>query len=232
MNFLVVIYHETEAHFNMMVNTLKSFPEGSEITAVVNKRLEGAQYPEGINYIENDINCLGRAWNIGIREIFKTQNIAFVSNLDIVAPEPGALVFIQHALEQDPSIGVVGATPHRFGENKPISVEPRLLNHGDGSFSFFAIHKDAFEKVGGFSEEYLPCYFEDNDMLERLKKFRFKPMQFANITYHHVTQGTVKHGTDSKTQYPEYMQRNLEKFKEMWGFVPPHLPQDINFLTK
>lgn len=222
---LTVIYHETEDHYRMAINAWKAFPIQCEITAVINKKFEGVEYPDNIHYIENDENCLSKAWNIGLKHIFQKHDIAFVSGLDSQSPTYLELMQMVESLEGKPKPGLVSATADGVKEY-PVGVP---VQHGDGSFSFFAIAKEAFEKVGNFDENFKPAYFEDNDYLERLWQSEYLPLRLP-IRYFHVFQGTMKFGKESRTNYPVYMQKNLDYFKSKWHKVPNHLPDDIKFI--
>ena len=222
---LAVVYHETEEHYKMALKSWAAFPQDVEIVAVNNKNYQAALYPATLNWIENDENCLAKAWNIGLKKIFETYEFALVSGLDSLAPDSDAIEFLIDTLKYNPDYGIVSASPSPLHINDFI----KDIKHGDGSFSFFVISKEAFENVGGFDERFKPAYFEDNDYLERLWKAGYKPKQ-SPISYYHVTQGTVKYGKDITKKYPEFMQRNLELFKSIYGKVPEHLPEDIKFI--
>lgn len=223
LNILTVIYHETVEHFNMAIKAWNSFPEDSNIIAVINKKLDGVEYPDNITYIENDENCLAKAWNKGLKEIFKTSEYAIVSGLDSISPTKDKLEKLVGILKANPSLGIVAAMP---------LVRERIYDlvlHGDGSFSFFVISKDTFEKVGDFNEDFKPAYFEDDDYLERLWMQKFHPVRVRSVSYYHVEQGTLKYGKETKKQYPVFMQKNLELYKSIYGKAPPHLPVNIKF---
>ena len=219
---LTVIYHENIQHFNMALKAWKSFPK-SEKYAVINRKLEDVLYPDNIIYLENDENCLARAWNIGLKNIFEKHDVAIVSGLDSEAPTRFHIRNMIMLAKSDPTIGIVSAncTNHLRGE---VPIE-----HGDGSFSFFVITRKAFQKIGDFNERYKPAYFEDNDYLERAWEAGYKPIKMLDAKYFHIFQGSMKYGPEAKRKYSEFMNRNLEIFKKEYGKVPDHLPPNIRF---
>lgn len=223
MKVLTVIYHENKDHYNMALKSWSSFPKDCQIIAIINQALLSVDYPNNIKYIQNDENCLAKAWNIGLKEIFKTDDVAIVSGLDSEAPDEEHLSFLLAFLRERPQCGVVAAVP--LG----MVTESENIRHGDGSFSFFAITKECFEAVGDFDERFKPAYFEDNDYLERLWKAGYEPKKLSNVTYFHIFQGTFKYGNAIRKAYPKFMQKNLELFKSIYGKVPEHLPKDIQF---
>lgn len=222
MKALTVIYHETREHFNLALKAWASFPKEVKILAVINQKYD-IEYPKNIEYIANDENCLAKAWNIGLREIFKTEDYAIVSGLDSISPQLDQLEEMVKMLKENPKYGLVSAIPMDMYNG----VEK--VQHGDGSFSFFIISKEAFEKVGDFDERFKPAYFEDNDYLERLWKAGYTPHRALSVIYYHMFQGTIKYGTEIKRKYPVYMQKNLELFRSIYGKTPEHLPKDIKF---
>jgi len=224
-----VIYHDGDAHLNMALKTWQSMPKGVPSYAVVNRwHTNKKEYPNNIKYIENDKNILARAWNIGLKEIFTKYDFAVVTNLDLEAPEEWEIEMMVKALKDNPGYGIVSATPMGM-ETFNTADGLADIKHGDGSFSLYIISKDAFNKVGDFDEGFVPAYFEDNDYLERMWQAGYKPQRFDGIVYYHITQGSMKHSTEVRKNYPVFMQKNLEYFKSKWGFVPPHLPADIKF---
>lgn len=220
---LTVIYNETATHYSVTSNALSyMLLPGIETYAVVNKRYEKGKYPEKITYIENDENCLAKAWNLGLREIFKNHDFAVVTGNDSILPTKTQLDSMIECLGKNPLYGIVSAIPKGMvGGDKPIK-------HGDGSFSLFAISKKTFEDVGGFDEDFKPAYFEDNDYLERLWQKGYTPRQL-DIVYYHIFQATMKYGDEIKRSYGEYMNKNLELFRKKYGKTPDHLPSDIHF---
>lgn len=224
---LTVVYHESEEHFKMALKSWASYPEDSEIVAVINRRLEGVEYPDNIHYIENDENCLAKAWNIGLKYFFaKGYDHVFVSGLDSFSPSSKSL----DNLAEFASVFFFAAANATGIKRVPGTVGGIPVEHGDGSFSFFCMTKGMFDWVGDFDEDFKPAYFEDNDYLERMRKLKCKPMLVLDATYEHLFQGTVKYGPEIQKKYPIFMQRNLELFVKKHGFVPPHLPPDVTFI--
>lgn len=226
--FLTVVYHETPAHFNMAKKAWGSI-DNTKTVAVINKALKYHNYPQGIKYIQNRENNLSMAWNRGLKSIFTTCDYAVVMGLDSIAPEPEQVQELIEALENNPNLGLVSATGvagYVFRLTQP-SWTP--VKHGDGSFSFFVISKEAFQKVGEFDTNFSPAYFEDNDYLERLWEAGYTPMRAEHISYYHVFQGTIKRGDGISKKYADFMNKNLNYFRQKWGKTPDHLPPDIRF---
>jgi hypothetical protein len=221
---LTVIYHENESHYNMALKAWAAFGD-RPIVAVINRKLDGVEYPEHITYIENDENCLAKAWNIGLRHIFEKFDVAVVSGLDSIAPNSAYTNEQIKIIREHTQMGFLSSTPEGMESGRGW----HKVQHGDGSFSFFIITRRCFNQVGDFDERYKPAYFEDNDYLERLWKKNFQPMRDGDVTYFHLVQGTIKQGYEIRKQYPYFMQKNLELFIKTYGKVPDHLPPEIRF---
>lgn len=221
MKIVSVIYHETEMHYKLALKAWSNMPVIADKISVINKKFN-APYPEDMILIENSENCLAKAWNIGLKKAFESEDYAFVSGLDLICPQEDQLDDMINILKKNPNFGMVAATPLNAG----FGEQP--MQHGDGSFSFYCISKKCFEDVGDFDEQYKPAYFEDNDYLERLWLKGYQPKRLP-IYYYHIGQGTVKHGSEIQKQYPGFMQKNLEIFKNTYGKVPDHLPKDVKF---
>jgi len=233
---LTVIYHESHEAFSLFKKFVKSCKD-AQITAVVNKKLDGVEYPQNIIYIDNDENCLSKAWNIGLKKLFKEHKFVFVSGNDSLSPSDSDLKQMVKVLKQNPHYGVLSANHtqdplvYKYLTKAPFSKNYELENvsHGDGSFSFFLISKECYEDVGNFDENFKPAYFEDNDYLERLWLKGYAPKMLIDIIYYHLVQGSVKLNKTTASKYPEFMNKNLKYFREKWNKTPEHLPNDIKF---
>lgn len=224
--FLTVIYNPTEELYNMSIQFLGMYPPSAVITAVKNLSYSRGEYPKGPKYIENSENCLSRAWNVGLKEIFKEYDYAVVTGMDSTFPSESQIKRLAEEAKKD-RVGVTAATPIEFiNKNESTKVD---IKHGDGSFSFFVISKKCFEDVGDFDENFKPAYFEDNDYLERLWQKGYTPKRFSIINYYHVIQGTYKGSEEVRHDYPIFMQKNLDYFRKKWGKTPEHLLPNIKF---
>lgn len=219
---LTVVYHENKEHYKMALKTWASLPKDWPKLAVMNLALSGVEYPNDITYIANNENCLARAWNLGLTRLFDDSEYVFLSNLDCFAPSEDEMLEMYRLLVSNPEYGMVSC----IQSQSPLNP----VKHGDGSFSFFLLSSRAYYDVGAFDERYKPAYFEDCDYLERLWGKGYKPISVNSKTYMHIGQGTLKAGDKVKKDYPAFMQKNLETFKETYGKVPDHLPVSVSFL--
>jgi GT2 family glycosyltransferase len=85
------------------------------------------------------------------------------------------------------------------------------------NWSNFFIHRDCFEKVGPFDENFYPAYFEDND-------YRYR-MKLGKVVYfgHENLQPEVFRSSMTRTKDPslnEYFQKNELYYEKKWGGPP------------
>lgn len=167
----------------------------------------------------NDKNILSRAWNKGLRYIFsRGYDKALVTNLDILINIENVDALYKAQKETDADI--IGASVVQriielktatriYGVQKTKTVE---MQRNDGSFSCFLITKKAFETVGDFDENFVPCYFEDDDYLLRAKAKKLKCLRSLNAFFYHDVQISLKEDKNTQKHYNEFMKRNQEYF--------------------
>lgn len=235
---LTVAYLKTKQHKNMAIKAFESMPKDVYKLCMVNANdinLDLHKYVDEV--LENDENCLAKAWNDGLETLFSQYNYVLIPNLDVVFSEGLGDSLLSGLRGFDTlggnRVGIVSATysPSIGRIHEPvISRSFTSIQHGDGSFSCYMMSRDMFQEVGFFDENFKPAYFEDNDYLERAWAKNYKPMRSEGTGYWHYGQGTVKHDTELGSQYGAFMQRNLEYFKKKHNKVPDHLPSDIKFI--
>jgi GT2 family glycosyltransferase len=235
---LTVAYLTSKEHKNMAIKSYETMPDDIQRLAIVNNndaKLALMDYNDG--YIENDENCLAKAWNTGLELLFKTYDYVLVSNLDVmftgnldVKLREGFDQMARH--EGEDVTGIIAATYTKdvMSMHTPlISTSYIPVKHGDGSFSCYMISKKMFEDVGYFDENFKPAYFEDDDYLERAKAQGYMPMRREDASFWHYGQGTVQNDKELSKEYATFMQKNLEYYKKKHKGVPDHLPTDIRF---
>jgi len=234
---LSVVYAQTEEHKNIITRSFESIPESFYKATVVNDNTAGVDIKKyNDKVIKNPVNCLAKAWNMGLEFLFEEKDYqhVLVTNLDVSMPSNLAYTLYRASLKNTKA-GMWAANPSDLFSHLEYSTEYEVtettpMKHGDGSFSCFLLSREAYEIVGKFDENYTPAYFEDCDYLERLWAAGYEPVKVLNARYFHFVQGTIKLGTEEKkTEYSEFMQKNLEYFQKTYGKTPEHLPQDIKF---
>lgn len=172
----------------------------------------------------NDKNILSRGWNKGLKYIFsRGYDKALVTNLDIFFDIE--TVDRLYQAQEETNAGIISATVvNAIVELKTVRRIARgqknqtvEMQRNDGSFSFFLITKETFEKVGEFDENFMPAYFEDDDYFIRSKKLGVKLLRCTTSYFYHDIQSTVKEDIQTRRNYLEFMKRNQEYLNQKHG---------------
>ncbi|WOD06197.1 glycosyltransferase family 2 protein [Marinomonas sp. GJ51-6] len=76
------------------------------------------------------------------------------------------------------------------------------------------IRKDIWEKVGQFSEELVPCYYEDTDLAFKVRAAGYKTVYVPHSVVVHFE--GQSHGTDVTTGLKRYQVINEHTFRQKW----------------
>jgi len=74
--------------------------------------------------------------------------------------------------------------------------------------------KQVWDRVGGFSEDYCPAYFEDTDLAFKVREAGYKTV-FAPLSVVYHFEG-ISSGTDVASGTKRYQEINRPKFKQKW----------------
>ncbi len=172
------------------------------------------------NY-EEPHRSVAASWNWGIRgAIAAGCDIIHVAN-DDVTYHPGCMMALARALVLKGALLVSGIDAKR--DQDPL---PGLYAHA--TYACFAVGRDFFEVVGedGFDEHFTPAYFEDEDMLRRLKLLApTLPMRRLDYMVHgafydHVGSATQNADPKRPVVSREVFESNRSRYVLKWGGVP------------
>lgn len=187
-------------------------------------------YGAGLTVISDaDTDSLGQKWNLGASKAKELGcDAVLICNNDILFSSHTIdnLVFrLNQARENNEYMAVVSANNQR-GRVKPEEIFSIALERSSEAehpdFSCFLLDLTAWEAVGKFSEEYKPCYFEDNDFHTKLKLYGYKAIATTEAPYYHygsVTQNSVEGGLCKGPQF-EY---NRALFVAKFGALPDQI---------
>ncbi len=98
-------------------------------------------------------------------------------------------------------------------------------------FSNFLIRRSAWEKVGGFDEQFSPAYYEDNDYHIRMHQAGIEAYTIG-IPFYHYASGTLKHCSESEARkIHQAADLNRERFFAKWKCYPGTPEYDALFLA-
>src|SRR5258705_6669830 len=184
-----------------------------------------------------DSPSLGGNWNLGAAKAKELGcEAVLICNNDILFHSltiDNLVLRLEEARQNNEFVVVVSANNQR-GNIKPeeiftleLAKENSEAEHPD--FSCFLLDLKAWEFVGKFSQDYRPCYFEDNDFHTRLKLYGLKAIAITTAPYYHygsITQNSVVGGLCTPPQF----ERNRAVFVDKFGTTPDLI--DIDKLRK
>jgi len=89
-----------------------------------------------------------------------------------------------------PETVMVTATNHTKNPNDLKDVRQRWNNHEHPDFSCYMITPETIDRIGMFSEDYDPAFFEDNDMHWRILMMGYKAFGTDWAPYSHIASRT------------------------------------------
>ncbi len=218
-------------------NTLRE--ENYKIIVVDNASTDGIaewlEEQDDIFLIRNDANVgFAPACNQAVRATEGTEYEGydvFLLNNDTRMTE-NALFYLKQSLYSSDDIGAVGSISNYAGNRQRVEVEfdkiEGYLEYGKNvnvpmeddmeervRLSGFAmlIRREAWNKTGGFDEDFAPGYFEDDALSMELQKNGYRLLMVRNsFIYHAGSQSFIK------TDINSLIARNWKLFQKKYGF--------------
>jgi GT2 family glycosyltransferase len=205
----------------------------------------------GVDYIRNGTN-LGfvRACNRGAA-IARGKYVCFLNNDTTV--RPAWLDYLVTTAEADESVGAVGAkliypngklqeagniiwrdaTGWNYGRNgNPSDARfnyEREVDYCSGAA--LLVRRDLFEEIGGFSEEYVPAYYEDADLCFAVRDRGYRVVYQPRSEVVHY-EGLTS-GTDLSSGTKRFQEVNRPKFRDRWSHVlEGHMENDAKMVGR
>jgi len=173
----------------------------------------------------------------------KGKYIIFLNNDTEVASYWLDELVAQH--EKDESVGLTGSKllnsdgtlqeaggiiwgngePWNAGRNQsPYTPEWNYVRQVDYvTGAAMCIRKDIWEEVGKFSEEFVPCYYEDADLAMKVAECGYKVLYVPHSEVIHLEGRS--HGTDITQGLKKYQKVNEATFRRKWFHVFKHYPK-------
>ncbi|WP_053960272.1 glycosyltransferase family 2 protein [Sulfobacillus thermosulfidooxidans] len=154
---------------------------------------------------------VAKSWNWGIREALKDGAQYVLVLNDDVRLAPGFIERLVEDLQRDNVILASGRPDH-----VEVSPPTRRL-----AMSAFLCDHRLFDEIGEFDESFWPAYFEDDDMLQRIRNTnRWKTWFDSDAVFHHWVSSTLSQFRDIRRMNRRYFKENRERFFQKWGFYP------------
>ncbi len=225
-----VLYINSDLHLALAQETLASIrcPLPHQKIAVINRlrdlRSDREFVENSFDYvIQNDQNILARGWNRGVREALQAgHRYVLLPNMDIVF-HPECIGNLVEFANQSRREVIWSATP--VVEEKELSgVSLSTERRADVYFSCFLLDHRLFQTVGEFDEQFRPAYYEDIDMLYRMKLMGEVGASSSSARYFHYELGSMKGdamvGIDSAAQIRLLVGENDARYERKWGGRP------------
>ncbi len=188
-------------------------------------------------FIKNDKNVgFGPACNQAVKATVGTEYEdydVFLLNNDAMITA-NTVNLLKKALYSSDDIGAAGSYANLAGNRQQKDMEfPEIddyLRYGNGidiyeedtyiervRLSGFAmlIRRKLWDDIGGFDEDFVPGYFEDDSLSMEIARRGYRMIAVKNSFVYHA--GSMSF---SKTDFSEYEQKNLRLFKDKYGFNP------------
>ncbi len=239
---LIVIVSYNSLHFTQecIKSVRRTMPEGRcKMIIVDNASTDGSvewlKDQDDILLIRNEENIgFGPACNQAVASTigscYESYDVFFLNNDTRLADN--ALYFLKEALYSDDDIGAVGSVSNYAGNRQQVDISfdrvEDYLEYGRRNnipmkksveervrLSGFAllIRREAWEKTGGFDEDFAPGYFEDDALSMELLKNGYRLMFVKNSYIYHAGSQSF-----SKTDYNKLLVDHRELFIKKYGF--------------
>ena len=247
-SIIVPVFNQSHYTFNCL-NSLKSIQSiRYEVIVIDDASTDDTQKVlsdiSGIKIITNDDNAgFIRSCNRGAVEA-EGEFICFLNNDTKVFPN--WLESLLELMNNDLTVGAVGskliypngrlqeaggiiwkdASGCNFGRlEDPTDPEYNYVREVDYcSGASLLVRRELFKSIGGFSEEFLPAYYEDTDLCFTIRSLGYKVMYQPKSQVIHFE--GISSGTDIKSGVKKYQETNAIKFEIKWReTLKEYLPQ-------
>ncbi len=238
---IVVVSFNSKAVMQANIESIRKYAGAGnyKIVVVDNASTDGVEewlsQQEDILFISNQKNVgYGPACNQGVEATigteFEDSDVLILNNDTRLTP--GALSKLKEALYFTADTGAVGCVANRAGNKQQIDVVfdnvEDYISYGEKNnvempdptlervrLSGFAllVRRSVWDEVGGFDEDFVPGYFEDDALSMEILKRGYRLKVVRNSFIYHI-------GTESfkNVDIDSYVQRNYELFKSRYGF--------------
>jgi GT2 family glycosyltransferase len=239
---IVVVTHDGAAFTDLCVRSVvENTDAGYELIVVDNASTDAtrdyltglAEHNEHVRAVFNDTNRgFGAATNQGLE--LADGDILVLLNNDTIVP-PGWLRRMACHLG-DPTIGLVGASTNRIGNEAQLNLsyrtyaeflvaagrrarERRTFPIGTATMFCVAMRRDAHELIGPLDERFEVGLLEDDDYSLRTREAGLQVVCAEDVLVHHF--GEASFGTLVPSgEYMQVLRKNQALFEEKWGRPP------------
>lgn len=207
---------EHELYFYVIANKVRAIEDAQKLINAL------ATKSKNVYYVNNDRNCLSKAWNFGIERALEHKcDYVFLPNLDLHFKPDCLDRLIQGVKETPDGIFWCATNYPRIEEVETAVANHTITEDLDGnSFSYFVVTQKLIDEVGFFDEQFEPAYFEDNDMYYRITLVGGKFYRIHDALVYHYGSGTLANDVQLRMQNNQTFIDNQNRYKAKWGGLP------------
>jgi len=177
-------------------------------------------FTESVSHIENlDVSgqqSVARAWNVGIDKASKSRlDYVLVINDDIVLKRDAIDCLASFAANHKEAVLWSAAECKDIDNLENWIGKETFSEHPH--FSCFMVKSDFFSHVGKFDENFVPAYFEDNDMHARLALAGKKALKYESALFYHFGSQTIRNDRKARERSQVAYSKLKHYFSEKWG---------------
>lgn len=233
--FGIAVYITNDLHLEFTEQTVQSIQTTHDYEVVLVNNYCAPEFRDRLDalgkIIPNDVNCVSSAWNKVIQYGQSNQfDFIICPNNDIIFHPQAVDNLVQFALEHPEFIMW---TANQYGDLRTIKTADFTTGFDEHPhFSCWMIRPEFVTLLqakeegtqepfpGFFDENYLPAYFEDGDMHNRILRAGYKAGKTATAMFYHFGSRTIKSDTDLSIHNAATYEECRNYFKRKWGFDP------------
>lgn len=164
-------------------------------------------------------NMLSKAWNTGIRKALEDGNqYVIVPNADIIFHNKCIDNLVEFA-ESHGEFVLWSAADHPDMRTLNTAIPGDTFDEHP-HFSCYMVSQKLIDEVGYFDENFIPAYFEDNDMHHRILVSGNRAAKTASALFYHFGSRTIKVDEELNRRNAFTYEKNRQYFKNKWGYDP------------
>ena len=237
-SIIIPVYNNVEYTINCLTSILRNTTNSYEVIVIDDNSNDETQEilekkVKNIKIIRNNTNLgfvdscnKGASLSAGKYLVFLNNDTIVTENWlepllntiekDNVGAVGAKLIYPSGILQEAGSIIWKDSSGWNYGKyDDPEKPEYNFVREVDYcSGAALIVKRDIFEKIGGFSKEFRPGYYEDTDLCFSIRNMGFRVLyQPKSVVIHYEG---VTSGTDTHTGVKRYQEINKKKFLKKW----------------
>jgi O-antigen biosynthesis protein len=220
-NLIVLLCRNNFALSRACLKTLRAHTLPAHILVIDNASTDGTKQwlkvERGIRVISHaEPVSVAQAWNDALRWAWSAgYHEALVVNNDTELLPETYQTLSDWAAADPQGLGMVTCVSRR--ERAELAYEKPFTSRANPDFSCYLIQRWAWERVGGFDENYLVAFGEDCEMHVRMHRLGIMAECISLPFLHHGSQTIKQTDEIDRRRIGRQADRNRQHFFEKWG---------------